>query len=264
MTSDRDLVTALRSLDAADTPADPRSPRAQADLQRIMATPVGTPRPIRASRRTALPRTALAGGLLAAAAAGVVALPAITGGDAAFASWAPRPDALSPEASAEAASQCRSAQEDGAGTEYREALDHADTAISERRGVWTTVVLAGRGGFSALCVTDTSRHLFADMFGSIGASTDDTDPGPRELIATDLGTGTLDAGDLSVAAGTAGRDITGVTYRSGTHGAVDATVAAGHFALWLPGDELEDAASRGVDVQVTYRDGTTATATLHL
>ncbi len=76
---------------------------------------------------------------------------------------------MTPKASTEAASQCRSAQEDGAGAEHRRALERAETAISEHRGVWTTVVLAGDDGFSALCVTDTSRHLFSDMFGSAGA-----------------------------------------------------------------------------------------------
>ncbi|MDQ3610892.1 MAG: hypothetical protein M4D85_04640 [Actinomycetota bacterium] len=45
-----------------------------------------------------------------------------------------------------------------------------------------------------------------------------------------------------------------------------ATVSQGHFAFWLPGAdaELEAASSRGVDVDVTYRDGSTGTSRLTL
>ena len=59
-------------------------------------------------------------------------------------------------------------------------------------------------------------------------------------------------------------DVTGVTYQSASRGQVAATVAAGRFALWLPGNELMDASRTGVQVQVTYRDGSTATRRLDL
>jgi hypothetical protein len=45
---------------------------------------------------------------------------------------------------------------------------------------------------------------------------------------------------------------------------VKATVAKGHFALWLPGNELKDAATNGVEVEVTYKDGTKGTRNLTL
>lgn len=51
-----------------------------------------------------------------------------------------------------------------------------------------------------------------------------------ELLATDLGTGTVDAGEISLAAGAAGAagsDVAGVVYHSRTRGDVTATVNEG-------------------------------------
>jgi hypothetical protein len=44
---------------------------------------------------------------------------------------------------------------------------------------------------------------------------------------------------------------------------VIATVAKGHFAFWLPGNELQNASEKGVPVDVTYRDGSTETQLLN-
>ncbi len=74
----------------------------------------------------------------------------------------------------------------------------------------------------------------------------------------------MSAGDISLAASTAGSDVIEVVYHSRTHGNVDATVSSGHFALWFPGDELINASSHGVDVEMTYRDGSTNTSRLAL
>lgn len=74
----------------------------------------------------------------------------------------------------------------------------------------------------------------------------------------------MKAGDLSMAAGEAGSDVVEIVYRSRTRGDVAATVSKGHFALWLPGDELRDLSSTGVEVEVTYRDGSTGTTLLTL
>ena len=101
------------------------------------------------------------------------------------------------------------------------------------------------------------------MIGSVGAPTTYTEPGPRDLVANNLGMGTIGAGDVSVAAGSAGSDVVGVIFQSEQRGAVTATVANGRFALWFPGDELIDT-STGVKVEVTYRDGTSGTALLSL
>ena len=235
---------------------------ARATLTRILAVPrnqAGSG--LRPRRR----RVALAGGMLAAVTAGLVVLPSLTGSDQAFASWTPAPQGMSVQESTDAAASCRQMQEDGAGAAYADDLSRAEPAVAERRGVWTTVVLAGTDGFSALCITDDSTHLFAkDMIGSVGTPTDYAAPAPRALTATDLGVGTMNAGDLSLAAGTAGSDIVGVVYHSRTHGDVSATVSQGRFALWLPGDELKDSSSNGVEVEVTYRDGRTGTSRLTL
>lgn len=140
-----------------------------------------------------------------------------------------------------------------------------DDGVVQRRGVWTTVVLTGADGFSALCITDDTVSLFGKATtGSVGKPADYVVPGPRELTATALGTGTMSAGEISLASGTAGSDIVGITYKSRTHDAVTATVSLGHFALWLPGDELRNASSDGMDVEVTYQDGTRGTSRLTL
>jgi hypothetical protein len=276
MTRNQDILTTLRSLDAADPDVDPRGARARADLARILATaPFGHPsqspspraggrsnRSLGSSRRAW--RLALAGGMVTAVTAPVVVAQSLAGGDRAFATWTPTPAGMSAEASADAAGECRDAQENGPGADYEGDLGGAEAVIVERRGVWTTVVLAARNGFSALCITDDSTRIFGDWFGSIGTPSGYTTPGPRDLVATDLGTGVIDAGQLSLAAGVAGSGVAEVVYRSRDHGDVAATVAKGRFALWLPGDELEDAATTGVQVEVTYRDGSTRTSRLHL
>jgi tetrahydromethanopterin S-methyltransferase subunit C len=56
------------------------------------------------------------------------------------------------------------------------------------------------------------------MIGSIG-STEGT-VAPRQVLATDLGTGTMSTGELSLGAGLVGTDITAATYTSPTQGTV--------------------------------------------
>jgi hypothetical protein len=267
MTRFADPLAILRTLDPADPDVDPHNPRARAELERILTIDPAqhsdrTPQKARSRRVVRLAVAASATALTAGAA--IVLLPSLTTGDRAFASWTGAPAGLSAQAAVDAAADCRDAQMDGLGAEYGDDLRLADPAIAERRGKWTLVTLAGNEGFAALCITDQSTPLFRDWFGSIGAPADYATPGPRDVVATDLGTGRADAGDLSVAAGYLGSDVTGVVYRSTSHGEVAATVSGGHFALWLPGDELKDAARVGVEVHVTYRDGSTATVRLDL
>ncbi len=274
MTSTHDLEKALRTMDPSPCgSAVEDDARTDADLRRILATDPRAPE--RRRRWTAAPgprgwpsmgRLALAGVVVAAVAAGVVVAPSILGRDAVYADWEASPNDLTPAESEKAGRSCRNALDDGGMTtdRYSAQLAEARTAIAERRGAWTLVVLTGDGGFSATCMTDSGRWSFlASMIGSVGVL-DVPEPGPRELVATDLGTGGSEANQLSVAAGFAGSDITGVTYRSPSHGDVIATVNEGHFALWMPGDDLEDAASEGADVEVTYRDAATSTVTLDL
>jgi hypothetical protein len=267
MTRITDMLATLRSLDPADPDVDPHSPRARATLERILTTDPGhhpNRTPVKARSRRAFRLATAASVTVIIAAAAFVILPSLTTGDSAFASWTATPSGLPGQAAAGAAADCRAAQLDGPGAEYSDDLRLADVAIAERRGEWTLVVLAGSDGFSALCITDESTPLFRDWFGSIGAPTNYATPDPRDVVATDLGTGAIDAGELSVAAGYFGSDVTGVVYQSASHGEVAATVSAGRFALWLPGDELKDAGRDGVEVQVTHRDGSTATVRLDL
>jgi hypothetical protein len=249
----------LKTLDPATTDAEPNSPRAQADLRRILAT---EPTPVRRRKRPAR-RIAVATGAIAAAVTAVLVLTSALGGDRAFATWTATPTGLSASERADAADSCRKHQRSGS-PQYRDQLSKATTAIAERRGVWTLVVLADQNGFGALCITDDSRHLFRSYFGSIGTTPPSDRPTARGLTPISLGTGSIAGNNLSVATGLAGADVSTVTYTSPTRGKITATVNDSQFALWLPGNDLTSANQAGVPLQVTYRDGTTATITLRL
>lgn len=249
--------TLLRQLDPADPPRSELSQRARADLERILSTdrrPVATP-PRRA------PRARVAVGLSAAAAiavAGVLAPSTLGSGDTAFASWTPTASTLSATERAEAGDSCRKQLSDA-----DSAAGRASVALADRRGDWTTVVLSGEDGFSGLCVTDASSGWFReDMIGSAGVATSLGPVGAREVVATDLGTGTMAAGDISLTAGYVGSQVIGITLDTESRGVVEATVANGRFALWFPGDELEDRGT--VPLDVAYADGSTATVEVRL
>ncbi|MEJ5914633.1 hypothetical protein [Pseudokineococcus sp. 1T1Z-3] len=273
-TSDDDV---LRSLDAGP-PTPDRSPstataRADAELARVLlrsrlegdavgrpAAPVApSPRP--AGRRRTTRALLATGGLVAATTAGLLVLPPLLGGgDAAYASWTATPDGLSAEERRDAGEECRDTYDD-ARAEYPQ-LDDAVAAVAERRGAWVTVVLAGRDGFSAVCTTDASAPFAEGVVGSYGL---DETPAPRELRPSGLGMGMTGSGAFSMAVGSAGGEVVGLTYDSAMHGTVEATVSGGYFALWVPGEEMEGWPSRGgVPVQVTYADGTTERVLLTL
>lgn len=270
------LDGALRLLDRADHSVDSTTPRARADLDAILASEPARVTPPRLAPRAALAarapklsrpvrRVALLGGVAAAAAAVMVVTPALTGGDQAFATWKATPQGMTAQEREQAGDACREVQAGGPGSAFVDRLDRSDTVVAERRGAWTTVMLSDVDGFGALCITDESAHRFDKAWiGSVGIPSDYVAPGPRDLFATDLGMGTMSSGDISMAAGDAGPEVASVVYDSQSHGRVVATVAEGHFALWFPGDELLNASSDGVDVEVTYNDGTTDTVRLTL
>ncbi|GAA4092535.1 hypothetical protein [Nocardioides kongjuensis] len=243
-----ELLTLVRSLDPAD-PADvvpsASGARARADLARILAS-----EPVVAGPRRRPARRLVAGvAAVATAGAAAVLVPSALGGDAAFASWQPSPRKVVGAARAEAAGACRDRLRD---VDPGATLDRTTPAVAEQRGDWTLVLLSGAPGYSALCITDDSRRLFDDMIGSVGTA-DAPHPGPRGLTATDLGSGTMDAGTLSLVAGLAGSDVVAVAYPSARHGRVEASLGEGRFALWFPGDEL--AGGGPVRLEVTYADG---------
>ena len=247
----------LHQLDPADAPRTELSGRARADLERILSTADrAAAMPMRRSPRVRVAVGATAAAALAAA--GVLAPSALRSGDTAFASWTPHARALSAAEAAQAGSNCRQELSDA-----DPAAGQAHTALADRRGDWTTVVLSGERGFSGLCVTDASTGWFRqDMIGSAGVATGLDPVGARGVVATDLGTGTMAAGDISLAAGVAGPQVVGITLGTESHGVVAATVAGGRFALWFPGDELDDRDT--VPVEVVYADGSTATVELEL
>lgn len=268
-----DITATLRSLDPADHHVDPASPRASADLHTILSTDPSTlgqdasptRRMLARKPRPARRRVALASVMAAVVAAAIVAMPSLNGGDRAFATWTAAPENLPPQQLQESAADCRKSQEKGAGAGYVDDLNRAQTAVADSRGAWVTVVLAGPDGFSALCITDNSAGLFSKgMVGSVGIPTDYQAPAPRDVFATDLGTGSMHGQDISLAAGYVGSDVVRIAYPSKTRGDIIATVSQGHFALWLPGNELQDASNGGLLVEVTYRNGTTSTRTLTL
>lgn len=262
MTETRDLDAALRTLDPTSATDTGHSHRAAADLQRILATDPTAPAPqaTASPRRPALTarRAAVAALLVAAATTALLVLPPVLGGSSAFATWTAYPTGLSPEQGATAVAECRTRL-----TEHRahvRGIDEAAVAISERRGQWTNVVFTGRDGYFGSCLSTSPQ----DANYSAGSSDGGRLPGPRELTIRTGGTATMDAGDASVLAGFAGDDVATVTYPSEDHGDVVATVDAGAWALWFPGDGLEDQVGdpSGVDVRVGYRDGSTAVITL--
>lgn len=275
-----DVDAALRALDPGAPHVDPAGPRARADLHGILATDrsVALGRPAHPARPSSgrsaagpgrTPRTTrrlvLAGAVLAAVVTGIVVLPAVTGGgDQAFASWTASPDGMTPVERTAAVNSCRRDMKDSAAADQVDALDRAMPAIAERRGVWDTVVLASPSGSSALCTTDsTAGFMQGGMVGYGWAASSHTAPGPRDLSPNSMGVGAVSSREFSMAVGEAGTDVTGVLYRSTTHGDVTATVSGGYFALWFPGDELGYADStHPVEVEVTYADGTTATVAL--
>lgn len=267
MTKLQDIDHILRSLDPADdTSHRADSLRARADLHRILNTKPTEPALVQVQRPRRSRKLAVVGGLVAAATATAIVVPSLPhNGDQAFATWTAAPVSVEgAQDQSGAADACRDSQRDTGGGMYANDLDLAHVAIAERRGVWTTVILGGPNGFSAMCITDDSAFFLGKgMIGSIGRVADPIALGSRELKALSLGTGSMSAGDISMAAGIAGTDVIGVAYNSPTLGEVTATVARGHFALWLPGDELREASS-GLDVTVTYTDGSTGTHKLGL
>ncbi len=261
MNSLRDPLEVLRSLDPAPGTADPHTPRARADLARILATDSGARSHSPHKRSTV--RLAVAAAAVVAVGSGLVVLPSLTASDSAYATWTGDPRAVPNSDRAELADACRESQRDGAGSAYRQDLETATAAVAERRGAWTLVLLARDDGFSALCLTDESRPLFRSSIGFVGVRQETAET--SGVIRTDtLGVGSIDGHELSVAAGPVPADVTALTYASAEHGVVSATVSQGQFAFWLPGDDLETASQDGAPVEVTLADGTTETRVLRL
>jgi hypothetical protein len=272
MKHDQRIDTLLRSMDAAEQNSQPDPVRTKADLNRILsAEPVmGSDSTAQIGHETGKPRThrrrrALAlAGLTAAVTAGFVVVPALSGGDPAFATWTAAPGTLTGSERDNAVSDCRNSKQSVGGGMYASDLSVAEVAIAERRGAWVTVVLSGRDGFEATCTTDASAAWFRKgMIGSIGKPMNATALPARGIAATQLGTGSIADEPISIASGRVGTDVTGLSYTSVDNVNVVATVSKGQFAFWLPGNELQEATDQGVPVHVVYSDGSSETRLLN-
>ncbi|MFC9691118.1 hypothetical protein ACFTSF_21380 [Kribbella sp. NPDC056951] len=251
-----DEFAALKTLDPASGDPDPHSPRAQASLERIVATDPSYDVPPHRLRRP-LVRAAVATAAIAIGAA-VVLVPRsglLPNGDA-YAGWTAAPSGLSPKEYAGAVADCRYSLESTGPS------NSAQVAMAERRGKWAIVVLKGPPKFQGYCMTNVVDY---DKRSGYGGSAGPNHPpvGPRELAVLQLGAvGGKQAGYVTSAIGWAGSDIVGLTYTSPKHGVVKATVKNGFFAFWVPGFEF--VGPDLVPVQVRYRDGTTAATTIQL
>ncbi len=271
MKNNQKIDALLRSMDAAEQSPAPDLHRSQNDLEQILrshqtAAPSGSVEHESSNSRPRRRRRTLALGALAlAATAGFLVVPALSGGDPAFATWTATPGELIGTERDNAVSDCfRSSQGVGDGM-YSNDLAEAEVAIAEKRGAWTTVVLTDGHGFEATCTTDTTAPWFKKgSFGSVGKPGNGKELTARDVKATQLGTGVISDNPLSMATGQVGPDVAAVTYTRATGERIKATVSKGQFALWFPGPELTNSSDQAVPIEVSYNDNTTETRYLSL
>jgi hypothetical protein len=140
-------------------------------------------------------------------------MPALSGGDPAFATWTAAPGTLTGMERDNAVLDCRNSKQNVGGGMYSTELSAAEVAIAERRGAWVTVVLRGADGFEATCTTDATAAWFRKgMIGSIRKPDSVTALPARGIAATQLGTGTIADKPISIASGRVGADVIGVSY----------------------------------------------------
>lgn len=275
-------TTRLRALDPADAVVDPAlRARLDARVLSLPATLADTPpvvpvptRPTRPTRsRTTRRRVALLGGVAAAVAAGSVVLPALVGGNAAYASWTGTPSTVAPAELDAVVAACRD-QLDGGWLPWDTSplLDTAtaDVAVAERRGGYVAVLLRPSGGadLSAFCVATLppgSGEVSDVETGMAGSSGPAATAGPTQFLE---GSMAQFGGDRPAAFvdGVAGGDVVGVRIHDSAGTTVDATVSGGRYAAWWPGTVVGDGSVRETGgnggpapqlrYDVTLRDGT--------
>ncbi len=273
-TVDTMTTAALRDLDPAPTTVltNEELERADATFARILATPSHdqvpeeSPRPRWRWRRLLVPM-----GLVGAAGAAVTA-PLLSGGSA-FASWTPKPEPLTAAAVSGAATTCRAALE---------VPDQGErVAITERRGGWTYVLIAGPKAEAACLMPDDligHQDPGDHREGFFGGYT--TDPvkaptlGRDRIDETENMTGSVptpgrwlfsnDEGWFSLVQGYVGSDVTGVTVHTPVGPDVEASVANGRFAAWWPSDQPSSKNSEEMGAwtyTMTLADGSTRRVT---
>ncbi|RNL61948.1 hypothetical protein EFK50_08950 [Nocardioides marmoriginsengisoli] len=255
-TDDTVITAALRQLDPApstDLTAEERA-RADATFARIVATPgdgAAAAEQVRPRRRRLLVIAGLAG------AAGI-AVPGLLLNGSAYGSWTPKPEPLTSEAAAAAATTCRSALELPANGER--------IAVAERRGAWTYVLLTGAGTEAVCLMPDglTAREATtADgFFGSY--DTDAAAPptlAPDRIQETSSMEGSTEEGWFTWAEGYVGSDVTGVTVHTSSGRDIEASVSGNRFAAWWPSrKQSSDHPAETWSYTVHLADGSTRSA----
>jgi len=224
-------------------------------LQQILdaprAAPVKARRPVRAA--------ALAGA--AAAVAIAVGVTAVTSLDApaAYASWTPVPATVPASVVAGRTAACGTEAKsvDTTSGEPRVVDVPLEPVLTEARGEYTYVVLAGDGAYGDCFVTTAAQGQ--DTVGSSAVLPAPLPaPAAREVTTLQSGTASWSEGEtgdgaVTSAFGRAGSDVRAVELRLSDGKSVEATVQDGWWAVWAPGaSSLESAAT------VTYADGTSS------
>ena len=252
MTTARTRIdSVLRSLDAADAISSTRQARADALLERIVAT---DPRSPLAPDITDLPgitettRRPVVGRRLAWVAAGAAAIAAVSlvvpgGSGTAYASWTGTPTPVLAGDVAAVTAACRDAASTDAtaGARGPAAFD-GPPAIAERRGNYVYLLFTRTSAQVALtidCVAEirpASGDVSGIKFAAGGAGAGDaplTAPAAGEVELTSITQFDLDGTAASVA-GRVGSDVAAVTIHAGER-TVAATLGHGWFVAWWPG-----------------------------
>jgi hypothetical protein len=252
-------TAALRALDPAPKTVltEAELERADATFARILATPSHDPvttKPDRPRRRRS--RLLVPVGLAGAAGA---AIPALLLGGSAYGSWTPTPEPLTATDAGAAVATCRAAL----GVPDQKIRD----LITERRGEWTYVLIAGSEGEGACLMPNdlVGQDAAADrgaFFGTYDPATDVVDaPTLARDRIVEIGSmeGSTDEGWFSWTHGYVGRDVTGVTVHPPSGPDVEASVDGGRFAAWWP--EANPGATEASTYTVSLADGSTRPAT---
>lgn len=239
MSAPHDLDIALRTLDPAGPARPDLSPRARADLERIVATDAGAAasnEPLAAQRRRPRQVARLLPVAAAAVGAAVLSLSLLGSPPSAYASWTaiPTGDALTTE-SPGARSCVQRWHQDAASA-------NLEPVLAEERGDFTLVVGDGPGGLESVCLAR------GDLTGSISTVVDRDAgaPGPGAISVTiydtssysDASSGPDTVEDAhSIVTGRIGEDVIGIVVNTPQQGPVLASIDQGWFAAWWPWDK---------------------------
>lgn len=264
----------LRLLDVAPHQLDEgQRTRAAATLEQILATDPHAPAPSAAHLGTPRPprrRLVIAGGVAAAAVVAVLAVPLVTGGGEAFASWSRIPVELTGAERAAALDACLVLQGEDEGELSFDPTTDASVLVAEARGGWSYVVftVAGRRQprLQGSClmpdaVVADPRPGQGGFFGSLGGAEEAAGPAVgRTVVRQDeYALGVIDDDMFARAEGRTGRDVVGLEVTTPRGRKVEASVEDGHWAAWWPAGDSSPRnpdASEAPTFRVTLRDGT--------